>query len=118
MPTGIRSTTRTLARFAAGGLLVNTVPHAVKGLAGERFPTPFANPPGVGLSSPTANVAWGAINLVIGSALLRGGLRTTGEKVATGAGGALMAFGLSYYFGRLDHTNRGPTTPFLAAPDT
>jgi hypothetical protein len=60
MATGIRSTTHTLAEFAAGALLVNAVPHTVKGLCGERFPTPFANPPGVGLSSPTENVAWGA----------------------------------------------------------
>ncbi|MFE7744749.1 hypothetical protein [Nocardia sp. NPDC057455] len=101
MVTGFRSTTRTLARFAAGALLVNAVPHTVKGLTGERFPTPFANPPGVGLSSPIENTAWGAVNLVVGSALLRGGPRTTGEKVATVSGGALMAFGISYYFGHL-----------------
>ncbi|WP_063053115.1 hypothetical protein [Nocardia arthritidis] len=101
MVTGIRSTTHTLARFAAGALLVNAVPHTVKGLSGERFPTPFANPPGVGLSSPTENIAWGAVNLVVGSALLRGGPRTTGEKIAAAAGGALMAVGISYYFGTL-----------------
>jgi hypothetical protein len=65
MATGIRSTTHTLAEFAAGALLVNAVPHTVKGLSGERFPTPFANPPGVGLSSPTENVAWGAVDLVV-----------------------------------------------------
>ncbi|WP_280264357.1 hypothetical protein [Nocardia abscessus] len=106
MPTGIRRTTRTLGQFAAGALLVNAVPHSVKGLTGERFPTPFASPPGVGLSSPTANIAWGAINLAAGAALLRGRTRTAGENVAALAGGALMAFGLAYYFGGLDLDKR------------
>lgn len=41
----------------------------VKGVCGDRFPTPFAKPPGKGLSSPTVNVAWGLFNLVIGYAL-------------------------------------------------
>lgn len=106
MPTGIRSATRTLGRFVAGALLVNAVPHTVKGLTGERFPTPFANPPGVGLSSPVENIAWGATNLVVGRALLRGGARTPGEKVAAVSGAALMAFGISYYFGGLELDQR------------
>jgi hypothetical protein len=45
-----------IAAFSAGILLTNVVPHFVHGISGDRFPTPFANPPGKGLSSPTLNV--------------------------------------------------------------
>ncbi|MGK8523868.1 hypothetical protein ACRS6B_21025 [Nocardia asteroides] len=110
MPSGIRSTTRILARFAAGALLVNAVPHSVKGLTGERFPTPFASPPGAGLSSPVHNIAWGAINLLVGGALLRKCPRTRGEKAATVTGGVSMAFVLAYYFGGLN-PDRGSRVP-------
>jgi hypothetical protein len=47
-----------LASFFAGMFLANAIPHFVNGVSGDRFPTPFANPPGKGLSSPTVNVAW------------------------------------------------------------
>jgi hypothetical protein len=52
--------------FVAGVFLANAVPHFVQGTCGNRFPTPFAKPPGKGLSSPTVNVVWGVFNLVIG----------------------------------------------------
>lgn len=55
-----------LACFFAGLLLANTVPHFVHGVSGNRFPTPFANPPGKGLSSPTVNVLWSLLNLAVG----------------------------------------------------
>ncbi|WCT11969.1 hypothetical protein [Mucilaginibacter jinjuensis] len=59
-----------LAAFFAGAFLANTVPHFVKGICGDKFPTPFAKPPGKGLSSPTTNVIWALANLVIGYLLL------------------------------------------------
>ena len=34
-----------VACFFAGLFLANTVPHFVKGICGDRFPTPFANRP-------------------------------------------------------------------------
>jgi hypothetical protein len=46
-----------VACFFAGAFLANFVPHFVHGISGDRFPTPFANPPGKGLSSPTLNVS-------------------------------------------------------------
>jgi hypothetical protein len=46
-----------IACFFAGMFLANVVPHYVKGVCGDRFPTPFANPPGKGLSSPTVNAS-------------------------------------------------------------
>lgn len=61
------------AAFLAGMFLANVVPHFVHGISGDRFPTPFAHPPGKGLSSPTVNVVWALANLVAGYLLLRVG---------------------------------------------
>lgn len=55
-----------VAEFFAGAFLANAVPHFVAGSMGHRFQTPFANPPGRGLSSPTINVLWGFFNFVVG----------------------------------------------------
>ncbi len=55
-----------VACFFAGIFLANVVPHFVHGISGDRFPTPFAKPPGRGLSSPTVNVVWALLNLVVG----------------------------------------------------
>ena len=48
-----------VAYFFGGAFLVNAVPHFVNGVSGRSFPTPFASPPGKGLSSPMVNVLWG-----------------------------------------------------------
>ena len=64
---------RYVACFFAGALLANFVPHFVRGISGDCFPTPFAHPPGKGLSSPTVNVAWAFANLVLGTLLFRFG---------------------------------------------
>jgi hypothetical protein len=56
----------------------------VHGSSGDRFPTPFARPPGRGLSSPTLNLAWALLNIVIGYVLLRGGPVLGGREVALG----------------------------------
>ena len=55
-----------LACLFAGGFFANGVPHFVWGISGEPFQTPFASPPGVGLSSPLVNVLWGMFNFGIG----------------------------------------------------
>ncbi len=75
-----------VAGFCAGAFLANFVPHFVHGISGDQFPTPFANPPGKGLSSPTVNVLWGLLNLVVGFVLFR----TAG--ISTGDNGLLLAF--------------------------
>lgn len=59
--------------FWAGVFLANFVPHFIKGSAGDPFPTPFAKPPGKGLSSPLVNVLWALFNLIVGSLLFRFG---------------------------------------------
>jgi hypothetical protein len=75
-----------LACFFAGVFLANVVPHFVHGISGDRFPTPFAHPPGKGLSSPTVNVVWALSNIVAGYVLFRVG------KVASGGALALAIF--------------------------
>ncbi len=60
------------AHVVAAALITNSLPHLAHGLGGYAFPTPFAKPPAVGLSRPETNVAWGALNLGVGTALLFG----------------------------------------------
>jgi hypothetical protein len=62
-----------VACFFAGMFLANAIPHFIHGISGDSFPTPFAHPPGKGLSSPTANVVWALGNLVVGYILFRVG---------------------------------------------
>ena len=70
-----------LAAFCAGMFLANVVPHFVHGISGDRFPTPFAHPPGRGLSSSTVNVVWALFNLVIGYVLFRVGKVSSGDNL-------------------------------------
>ena len=90
-----------IACFFAGAFLVNAVPHFVHGISGDRFPTPFASPPGKGLSSPTGNILWALFNLIVGYVLFRV------ENVSSGnisvlipffAGIALLGIWLSVHF--------------------
>ena len=55
-----------VAYFFGGAFLVNAVPHFVNGVSGHSFPSPFASPPGKGLSSPMVNVLWGTLNVGVG----------------------------------------------------
>ena len=71
-----------IACFFAGVFLANVVPHLVHGISGDRFPTPFAKPPGKGLSSPSVNVIWALFNLVIGFVLLQAGKVASGDHLA------------------------------------
>ena len=60
-----------IVAFIAGTFLANSIPHYVNGISGNQFPSPFADPPGFGNSSPTINVLWGLANLLVGYLLLR-----------------------------------------------
>ncbi|NQX86124.1 MAG: hypothetical protein HRT67_09520 [Flavobacteriaceae bacterium] len=60
-----------IAIFFSGLFLTNAIPHFVNGISGDAFPTPFADPPGKGLSSSLTNVLWALFNLFIGYLLLR-----------------------------------------------
>jgi hypothetical protein len=91
--------------FFGGAFLTNAVPHFVSGLLGRPFQSPFAKPPGEGLSSATVNVLWGFFNIVVGYLLVcRVGdfaLDNTGDVVAFGLG--MLAIGLfaARHFGAL-----------------
>lgn len=82
-------------------LLVNAIPHVVRGVQGDPFPTPFADPPGEGDSSPVVNVAWGAANAIGGGLLLSRGVRTRGGRVAAGIAATLFALAIAYNFGEV-----------------
>jgi hypothetical protein len=81
--------------FFGGAFLSNAIPHVVSGTMGRAFQSPFAKPPGTGLSSALVNVGWGAINIAVGYVLvLRVGtfeLRDTWDAAALGAGLFSMA---------------------------
>ena len=93
-----------VAYFFGGAFLANAVPHFVNGVSGRPFQSPFASPPGEGLSSSTVNVLWGFFNLAVGYVLLsRVGnfeLRQTKHAVLLGLGVLAMAIMLSRAFGR------------------
>lgn len=96
-----------LAYFFGGAFLVNAIPHFTSGVTGRPFPSPFASPPGKGMSSPVVNVLWGALNLAIAYVLVyRVGefdLHQTVSVIVIGAGGLLMGIQLATWFGRSPH---------------
>ena len=98
-----------IAYFFGGAFLANTIPHWVNGISGRPFQSPFASPPGQGLSSPTVNVLWGMFNLVVAYVLLarvgRFELRQTRHVVVVGLGVLLMALMLAGGFGRFHGGN-------------
>ena len=97
--------------FFAGMFLANVVPHFVHGISGEPFPTPFAHPPGKGLSSPTTNVVWALANLIVGYVLFRVGKVSTGGSLALAvffAGIAALSTWLSVLFAKIKPANRTP----------
>jgi hypothetical protein len=59
--------------FLSGMFLANSVPHFVCGVCGNKFPSPFSKPPGIGPTSPPVNVIWALVNLVAGYLLFRAG---------------------------------------------
>jgi hypothetical protein len=93
-----------VAYFFGGAFLANAVPHFVNGVSGHPFQSPFASPPGEGLSSSTVNVLWGFFNLAVGYVLVcRVGsfdLRQTKHVLVLGLGVLLMAVMLAHAFGR------------------
>jgi len=87
-----------------GAFLANAIPHLVSGVLGRPFQSPFAKPPGQGLSSSTTNVLWGFFNLAIGYALVCWvgdfALRDLKDVVALGAGALAMNVHHARHFGR------------------
>ena len=98
-----------LAYFFGGLFLANAVPHLVSGMSGSPFQSPFATPPGKGLSSATVNVLWGAFNLAVAYVLLarvgRFDPRRTSHVAAAGVAAILIALMLARHFGELHGGN-------------
>jgi hypothetical protein len=98
-----------IAYFFGGAFLANTIPHLVNGISGSPFQSPFATPPGQGLSSSTVNVLWGMFNLVVAYIMVaRVGhfeLRRTRHVVVLGLAALLTALMLAHSFGRLHGGN-------------
>lgn len=99
-----------LASYFFGGVfLANAVPHLVSGMMGRPFQSPFAKPPGQGLSSSTVNALWGFFNLVVGYLLVcRVGdfqLRDVSDVTALGLGVLLLAVFSARHFGRFNGGN-------------
>src|SRR6202051_2816116 len=93
-----------LAYFFGGAFLANSLPHLGNGISGHAFQSPFATPPGEGLSSSTVNVLWGLFNVAVGYLLVcRVGnfeLRTPRHVLALGAGILTMSLLLAHSFAR------------------
>ena len=92
-----------------GAFLANAVPHFVAGIMGQPFQSPFAKPPGEGLSSSTINVLWGFANFVAAYLLIaRVGdfdLHAIDHVLAVGLGILLMGVMGARHFGRFNGGN-------------
>lgn len=99
-----------LAYFFGGAFLANTLPHLGNGVSGRAFQSPFATPPGEGLSSSTVNVLWGFFNLAASYILIcRVGsfsLRNNWDAAALGAGMLALSLISARGFGRFHGGNK------------
>jgi hypothetical protein len=95
--------------FFGGAFLANAVPHFVSGMMGRPFQSPFAKPPGEGLSSSTVNVLCGFFNLVVGYLLVchvgNFDLRSAMHIVALGMGILFIGLFSAWGFGRFNGGN-------------
>jgi len=93
-----------LAYFGGGVFLANSLPHLINGMSGRAFQSPFAKPPGKGLSSSTVNVLWGFFNLAVAWLLIfRPGsfsIHDIAQVGAVGAGALAISLNLAWAFGR------------------
>jgi hypothetical protein len=98
-----------MSYFFGGAFLANAVPHLVSGMTGRPFQSPFAKPPGEGLSSSTVNALWGFLNAAISYVLIvQVGdfqLRSKSDIVPLGLGFLLMSLFSARHFGRFHGGN-------------
>ena len=103
-----------LSYFIAGTFLSNAVPHVVNGVSGRAFQSPFAQPPGKGLSSSTVNVLWGFLNLALGWLLAAEvgafDARNPWEMGALGLGALVISLFHARHFG-VFHGGNAPGSP-------
>jgi hypothetical protein len=98
--------------FFGGVFATNAIPHFVAGTMGRPFQTPFAKPPGEGLSSSTVNVVWGFFNAVVAYVLVaRVGVfdpRAITHILAFGLGVLLISIFSGRHFGQF-HGGNAPS---------
>ncbi len=99
-------TAHPIACLFGGVFLANALPHWISGLMGRPFQSPFAKPPGKGLSSATVNVLWGLFNLALAYVLLVRvaalDLRSTEQMAAAGLGALVISLFSARHFGKLN----------------
>ena len=95
--------------FFGGVFLANAIPHLVSGMMGRAFQSPFAKPSGVGLSSSTVNVLWGAFNIAVGYLLIcqvgNFELRNPLHVLSAGLGALFISVMSARLFGRFHGGN-------------
>jgi hypothetical protein len=100
--------------FFAGAFAANAIPHFVSGAMGQPFQSPFAKPPGTGLSSSTVNVVWGFFNAAVAYLLVAhvGAFdpRTTSHILVFGLGALLITLFSARHFGQF-HGGNTPGHP-------
>jgi hypothetical protein len=98
-----------ISYFFGGLFLTNAIPHFVSGVMGKPFQTPFASPPGKGLSSSLVNVLWGFFNLVVSYFLICKvgdfAFKATHDVLPFAAGILLMGLFSAHNFGKLHGGN-------------
>ena len=98
-----------ISYFFGGCFLCNAIPHFICGVMGRPFQSPFAKPPGEGLSTSTIDVLWGFFNLVVAYLLLVRvgdfGLGSTPHMTALGLGVLMISLFGARHFGRFHGGN-------------
>ncbi len=98
-----------ISYFFGGVFLANAIPHVVSGMMGRAFQSPFAKPPGEGLSSSTVNIVWGFFNAMVAYLLILHvgafDLHSTSDVFAMGMGAFLIALFSARHFGKFHGGN-------------
>jgi hypothetical protein len=106
-----------ISYFFGGAFLSNAIPHFASGVMGRPFQSPFAKPPGQGLSSSTVNVLWGFFNFAVAYVLIchvgEFSFRSTTQVAVMGLGFLLMGLFSARQFGRFN----GGNAPEKSNPD-
>jgi hypothetical protein len=101
-----------LSYFFGGAFLANAIPHFVSGTMGRPFQSPFATPPGEGLSSSKLNVLWGTFNFAVAYWLIcqvgNFELRNITHASTVGLGALILGLITAHRFGRF-HGGNAPT---------
>ena len=104
--------THDISYFFGGAFLANAIPHTVSGMMGRAFQSPFAKPPGEGLSSSTVNIVWGFFNVVVSYLLILHvgafDLHSIPDVAAAGLGAFLISLFSGRHFGKF-HGGNSPT---------